>query len=60
MKNLILAFALLMATTFASCTSGSTSSETPAVDSTEVVADTVETVDSLVVEADTLAVNSVM
>ncbi len=59
MKNLILMFALLIATTFASCTSGSASRE--AVDSVEVdTVDTVETVDSLVVEADTLAVDSVM
>lgn len=56
MKNLILMFALLIATAFASCTNGSASRET--VNSAEV--DTVETVDSIVVEADTLTVDSVM
>lgn len=60
MKNLVLAFTLLMATTFASCSTGNATSETPAVDSTEVVTDTVETVDSLVIEADSLAVDSIL
>ena len=60
MKNLVLAFALLMATTFASCNTGNATSEAPAVDSTEVVTDTVEVVDSLVIEADSLTVDSIL
>ena len=59
MKNLILAFTLLVASTFASCTSNVAQNEAPAVDSTEVVMDTVAT-DSLVIEADNLVVDSVL
>jgi hypothetical protein len=57
MKNLVLVFTFLMAITFASC-SHSTSNEVPTVDSTEVVTDSIETVDSLTV--DSLAVDSVL
>lgn len=58
MKKLILAFALLFGTMFASC-NGSSETATETVDSVEVVTDSVDsvTVDTLAV--DTITVDSV-
>lgn len=57
MKKLVFAFALMLGMGLTSCGNGSEAS-TEAVDSVEVVADSVETVDTLVV--DTVAVDSTL
>ncbi len=60
MKKLLFAFVLLFGTMFASC-NGSSTANTEAVDSVEVVTDSVS-VDSLVVDsivADTLTVDTI-
>lgn len=59
MKKLIFAFVLLFGTMFASCSNGHSETNTEAVDSVEVITDSVDTVsvDTLVV--DSIAVDSI-